>query len=143
MTDLPAGCRIYALRRGHGDDSIVICWGASRFGSDPDMEMERAVYRDWQPGCGLACYVEWSPSFGRRHSPKQMKAQRERNMRRRVEMRYPLYADQVISGELKRPYFRLETCERQYDERTEINEAWARRWHEVHPEEKRVYLGKE
>lgn len=131
--------RVYSLCEGHREDRTVVRWGVSRYDREHDAEMEAAVCSGQQFG-KQSIYIEWTPKPLKQHSPERMLAQRIQNMRRRIESKFPLFADQFEREEMKRDKFSLETCQADYERRGQVDGKWHAEWWAAHPEDRRVCL---
>jgi len=131
--------RVYSLCEGHRENWKVIRWGVSRFGREPDAEMQQAVCKGMQLGC-QSLYIEWTPKIYKQRSPEQMQQHRLRNMRRRIERKFPLFAEQFVQEQLKRDKFDLDACRNDHAARTRLIAESDAAWWAAHPEERRVKL---
>jgi len=131
--------RVYSLCEGHGESRRVLRWGVSRLGAGHDAEMSAAVSEGQKLGT-QSLYVEWTPDAPRQKSAEAMQAQRIRNMRRRVQAKYPLFAEEFERDALKADKFSLAACQADRDASAAIDADWRKRWWEEHPESLRVYL---
>lgn len=133
--------RIYSIRDSWKSDAKVLRWGASRFGDKHDPEMEKAVADGHKiPGDGKPFCVDFTPEMPRFKSPAQCREQRIRNMRKRIQQRDPLFADQFEVQELKRDYFSLEKVTRDQETKKAYFEKWILNFWNEHSPDKEVKL---
>jgi len=130
--------RVYTLFKGNGADRIIIQWGVSRFGNKHDQEMEDAVSVGQILGKEHVG-IEWLPEPCKQRSPEMMRAQRLRNMRKRLS-KYPLFFDEFEKAELRKEYFSLKGCQADYEDRTKTDQEWMAKWWKAHPDILRVRL---
>jgi hypothetical protein len=131
--------RVYSLCEGHGEARRVLRWGVSRLGAGHDAEMSAAVGAGQVLGT-QSSYVEWTPDAPRQKSAEAMQAHRIRNMRRRVQAKFPLFAEEFERDALKANKFSLAACQADRDASAAIDADWRKRWWKEHPESLRVYL---
>lgn len=134
--------RVYSLCVGYGEARRILRWGVSRLGSGHDAEMSAAVSKGQDLGA-QSLYVEWTPDELRQKSAEAMQAHRIRNMRRRVRVRFPLFAEEFERQALTQDQYSLEKCQVDRDASAAIDAAWRKRWWDEHPERLRVYLSNE
>jgi len=131
--------RVYSLCEGYRENRKVIRWGVSRYGRKHDVGMQEAVCVGQELG-RQSLYIEWTPRTPKQRSPEQMREHRLRNMRKRIERKFPLFAEQFIHEQLKRDKFDLNACKADHEARTRLIAESNASWWAAHPEERRVRL---
>lgn len=134
--------RVYSLCEGHGEARRILRWGISRYGSGHDAEMSAAVCESQHLG-RQSLYVEWTPDEPRQKSAEAMQAHRVRNLRRRIQAKYPLFAEEFERQARTQDQYSLEKCQADRDASAAIDADWRTRWWKEHPESLRVYLPKD
>ncbi len=131
----PPNTRIYEVKDHYYKGSTIV-WGASRFGSKVDDEMEKAVCKaaDTVPGDGKPLCIIFVPEYPKFKKPEHVLAQRIRNMKKRAA-KTPLFAHQIEAEELQKDYFTLdEIIKHQEKRRKYIKESNLQFWEDFSTE---------